>query len=234
MHKIQRFESTVLDTKKLTHDTIHLTFSVPKEFFFDAGQFIAVVFEKEGKEIRRPYSIASSPDHRGTIDLMVKKVEGGTASVFLNNLKKNDKITFMGPYGEFTLNDMNNEAVFIATGVSVAPFRAMINSLLKKGCKERVFLFLSVKYEDEFVYEDEWNSLEKKYPHFRHFVSVTRPSEKFKGNKGRVHVLVDHYLPSGFNGDFYLCGTTLMVEECEKNLIAKGVSQKRIFFEKYG
>ena len=234
MKKMIKFESEVLEIRQLTKDIVNVTFSVPTDFTFKAGQFVSIILEQEGKEIRRPYSIASSPLIRGTIDLMVKKKEGGTVSVYLTKLKKGDKVKFFGPMGHFTIKDSDREAAFIATGVGVAPFRAMIYTLLENGTRKRIFLFLSVKYEDDLVYEDEWQGLEQKYPHFKHFVSVTRPSEKFKGNKGRVHTLLDEFLPADFKGDFYLCGINVMVEECEDNLAVRGISKERVFFEKYG
>ena len=229
-----KFRSEVIGVKTVTHDTRCIAFSVPKNFSFAAGQFIMMVMEKEGKETRRPYSIASSPDRKGLIELAVKEVEGGTVSTYFSSLKKGDHARFIGPFGKLNAHDCNKGIAFIATGIGITPFRSMITYLLEHGCMSRLFLFLSVKHENEFLFEDEWRGLEQKHQNFRHFVSVTRPSKKYKGDTGRVHALLQKRLPHGFDGDFYVCGVPPMVDECRQNLLAQGVSKERIFVEKFG
>ncbi len=59
--KITRFESTLISIMDMTDSVREFTFSVPNQFTFLPGQFITLLFEKDAKKYRRPYSIASTP-----------------------------------------------------------------------------------------------------------------------------------------------------------------------------
>ncbi|MGB5668398.1 MAG: FAD-binding oxidoreductase, partial [Maribacter sp.] len=57
---------TIKDIKPLTPSSVAITFNLPKEliqtFAFVPGQYITIKKEIKGKELRRAYSISSSPE----------------------------------------------------------------------------------------------------------------------------------------------------------------------------
>src|SRR3989338_5540311 len=113
------FLSTVLKVIDLNHDVKCCKMSVPDNFEFQAGQYLSVsVADANGKKIRRPYSIASSPNKKGFIELCVKKIDGGLASNFIHNLKKGDAVEFLGPIGNFVINENSKikDLIFISNG----------------------------------------------------------------------------------------------------------------------
>jgi len=84
---------------------LQFTFAIPKEliqtFAFTAGQYITIKKEIKGKELRRAYSISSSPKCDG-ITIGVKKVDKGGFSDFAHNkLKAGDVLDVMPPEGRF-------------------------------------------------------------------------------------------------------------------------------------
>src|SRR3989338_369782 len=130
------FLSKVLEIINLKNDIVYCKMSVPENFEFNAGQYLSIsVVDAEGKKIRRPYSIASSPNHKGFIELCVKRVENGLASNFICNLKKGDVVEFLGPIGNFVINENSKkkDLIFISNGTGIAPFISMIPCLLESG-----------------------------------------------------------------------------------------------------
>ena len=88
-----------------TPDCVSVEFDVPKSleerFQFKQGQSLTMRATINGEEIRRTYSICSSPlDNEWKV--AIKKVEGGLFSAFANEeLKKGDTLEVMEPVGKF-------------------------------------------------------------------------------------------------------------------------------------
>src|SRR5690606_27951783 len=85
---------TVSEVKKETPNSVSITFSIPENlknlFAFKAGQYITIKHQNGEKELRRAYSICSSPKS-GVLKVAVKKVEKGAFSEYANKeLKAGD------------------------------------------------------------------------------------------------------------------------------------------------
>ncbi len=83
-----KFETlTVKEVKKETADCVSVAFDVPvsakEKFSFTQGQYITLKQEINGEEVRRSYSICSSPlDNE--LRVAIKKVTGGLFSTWAN------------------------------------------------------------------------------------------------------------------------------------------------------
>src|SRR6058998_4354172 len=64
----------------------------PKVFDYQAGQFISIFAEKDGKSISRPYSIASPPESKDYLELAIKVVESGFMSNYLHHVAPGTKL----------------------------------------------------------------------------------------------------------------------------------------------
>ncbi|MCB0467807.1 MAG: flavodoxin reductase, partial [Aequorivita sp.] len=121
---------TVSEVKKETPNSVSITFSIPESlknlFSFKAGQYITIKHQSGGKELRRAYSICSSPKS-GVLKVAVKKVEKGAFSEYANNdLKAGDKLQVMPPTGKFILEpNLKNYAAF-AAGSGITPVLSLI------------------------------------------------------------------------------------------------------------
>src|SRR5690606_36838811 len=92
---------TVSEVKKETPNSVSIAFSVPENlkniFAFKAGQYITIKYQSGGKDLRRAYSICSSPKS-GVLKVGVKKVANGAFSMYANNeLKSGDTLLVMPP-----------------------------------------------------------------------------------------------------------------------------------------
>ena len=118
----------IKEIKKETQDCVSISFEIPaelkKEFEFRQGQSLTLRNFLEGEEIRRSYSICTSPlDNE--LRVAVKKVQGGLFSTFANlQLKAGDVIDVMPPSGNFytELNPSNKKKyVAFAAGSGITP-----------------------------------------------------------------------------------------------------------------
>ncbi|MFZ5732010.1 MAG: FAD-binding oxidoreductase, partial [Pseudomonadota bacterium] len=93
------------DLRRETDDAVSMTFAIPRElsedYDFAPGQYLTLRTTMDGEEVRRSYSICSSPDDH-ELRIAVKKVDGGAFSTWaLEDLKSGDELDVMTPTGRF-------------------------------------------------------------------------------------------------------------------------------------
>ncbi|MSR78490.1 MAG: hypothetical protein EXS63_09775 [Candidatus Omnitrophica bacterium] len=211
-----------------------LTFNPADHFDFEAGQFINILFDHEGKVLKRPYSIASPPIWKGYLDLSIRLVEGGIGTHLLWNYKVGDQLKIQGPLGRFVpKTPLPKTIAFVSTGTGIAPFRAMIHDLLEKKASCQIWNIFGNRYEGgDVLYQEEFEELAKKYPQFKNAFIVSRP-KTWKGAVGYVQTLLSKCLTGPADTHIYICGLTPMIEEVRKTALEMGFTKEQIFFEKY-
>ena len=224
--------------KELSPDVHHFEFEVPgpEQFSFTPGQFISVGEPADGKQIVRPYSIAS-PRGGNRFALCLNRVPDGPLSTFLFHLKPGDEVEIHEPVGSFTLRHPEHRAVFIATGTGIAPFRSMLLDHVPK-IRPHVTLLFGVRHERGLLYHEEFERLARRYPAFHFMPTITRPSETWTGLTGRVQSHLDEALdlttPEEIHAiDVYVCGLKEMVDDVRQELKRRGFGKKQIIYEKY-
>ena len=165
--KVHKFKSKILEITSLCKNTKHLTISTPDDFDFYPGQFISIFLNKEGREIRRPYSIASNPTPN-SLELCIEILPNGLGTPIIDKFKVGDEINILGPMGGFILkeNSLNKGLILISTGTGITPFRSMINHLLENNFKNKLTLITGYKHNEDILYEEEFKKLEKKHNNF--------------------------------------------------------------------
>ena len=88
-----------------TTDAVTLEFEIPAElqeqFAYQQGQYITLRMDHNGQEIRRSYSMSSSPLEK-RLAVTVKKVQNGRVSAFLHDdVKVGDSLEVAAPDGRF-------------------------------------------------------------------------------------------------------------------------------------
>ncbi len=230
------YETTIEIAKMVTPRNIHLRFRLPagKTMHFRAGQFVQVFVPQSDKPRRTSYSIASGPQHQDFFELCVTHVEGGKSSTFLHSLKVGDKVTVMGPLGKFGMPEpLPRDAVFIATGSGIAPFRSMIEDQLAKKTPHKLNLLFGNRFDEDIIYKSDWEKLATENKNFRYFFTLSRPTEKWKGSKGYVQEKISGFVASPKDNDFYICGLSPMINAVQEKLLSLGVPKEQIHFEKY-
>ncbi|RMD45297.1 MAG: ferredoxin--NADP reductase [Aquificota bacterium] len=189
---------------------------------------------KEGRLIRRTYSIASPPSNKEYLEFFIAVVKDGVLSPRLAALKKGDKLfTMPKTAGAFTLEGVNNaEKIFLfATGTGIAPYMSMLRDKTIFNLANSVYLIYGVRYETDFCYDQELEKLKQSEPKFNYLKTVSRPSTNWKGRKGYVQDYInDGTLNINPKTDhIFLCGNPNMVEDVSSRLLKQGfkVHKKR-------
>ncbi|TLZ69961.1 MAG: FAD-dependent oxidoreductase [Methanobacteriota archaeon] len=201
---------------------IRFTFEdIPRTFDYQAGQFISIFAEKDGKSISRPYSIASPPEQKDHLELCIKVVEGGFMSNYLHHVAPGTKLKAIAPLGTFVLLEPPDypirDTVFVATGTGVAPFIGMIGHIWAMDYDIDVHLVFGCRYKHDLIYMDVLEKWEREHPNFHLYVTLSRPENSgWKGRNGYVQKVLENEIKDPQQKDMYICGLHNMVEDVTK------------------
>ena len=176
--------------------------------------------------IRRPYSIASAPQHRECLEFYINLVPAGVLTPRLFCVEPGGRI-FLGAKlsGSFTLRPVPEEAnvILIATGTGLAPYVSMLRSGAAFSSRRRIALIHGVRRPQHLGYRSLFTALQSERPEFIYLPVVSRPEPElspWKGAVGHVQdvwnsgVLEDAwgFRPSPQDTHVLLCGNPEMIE----------------------
>lgn len=207
-------------------------------------------YPAEGREIMLNVRIATPPWDRAKNGWM--DVNPGVASSYIFNLKKGDKCTISGPYGEFFINESDAEMLYVGGGAGMAPMRSHLYHLfrtLKTGRK--VTYWYGGRSKAELFYIEHFRALERDFPNFKFFIALSDPLEadnwKVKkdindtegdGFVGFIHnCVIENYLnhhEAPEDLELYFCGPPLMNKAVQKMGEDFGLADENIRFDDFG
>jgi ferredoxin-NADP reductase len=227
-------KATLIESVEIAPHVRHFTFEASDvdELTFIPGQFVSLTEQIGEKKITRAYSIASAPAESKRFDLCLNLVEDGRLSPRLFDMAPGDSIEMRQPLGQFVLRNPGREAVFIATGTGVAPYRSILQAHLNASSQPFTLLF-GVRYESHLMYRAEFEEMARLYPHFRFLPVLSRPDENWTGRTGHVQAHLAEAIGERRDLDVFLCGLKLMVDDVRSILKDMGFDRKQILFEKY-
>jgi Flavodoxin reductases (ferredoxin-NADPH reductases) family 1 len=239
MANFKNFDARVVRSVALTEFTKHLELEVEgvSHFGFVPGQWLSVkTVTPDGEEMTRAYSIASPPSENGHVAFCLNRVEEGFMSNYLCSLEDGAKISFQGPFGDFTLRPPLRDTVFIATGTGVAPFRSMLQWLMaeKDRHQDREFwLLFGARTAPDLYYSKEFEQLVAKHANFHFMPTLSRAPEEWKGLRGYVQEHVGEIVGMRTDMHAYICGLDKMVKANRELLKSLGWDRTSIRYEKY-
>ena len=162
------YKVTIKEIKQETANAVSVLFNIPQqlqsEFRFTAGQYITLQKEINGEEVRRAYSICSTPES-GDIRVAIKAVEKGVFSMHAtSDLKVGDDIEITAPEGRFLLNtEANRNYIGFAAGSGITPILSMVKTVLAKESTSTFTLVYGNKSEADTIFFSELNILKKSF-----------------------------------------------------------------------
>src|ERR1700721_1235273 len=210
----------------------HFVFEVPEveQLHFKPGQFVSFNEILKGKKITRPYSIVSLPDGN-RFELCLNLVHGVFFTPARFEMKAGVSIETSAPLGFFVVRDPAKEAVFIATGTGIAPFRAMAPDYLSAPHSAQLTLLFGVRHEHTIYYRDDFAALASQYPNFRFWPTLSRPESSWTGRTGHVQTHLLEAIGDRRDLDVYICGLKAMVDAVGAIPKGWGFTRKQIFFK---
>ncbi len=153
-------------------------------------------------------------------------------------MQPGDSIETSAPLGFFVLRDPAKEAVFIATGTGIAPFRAMTPDYLSHPHAKQLTLIFGVRHERTIYYRDDFEALACQHSNFRFWPTLSRPvpsqdASSWTGRTGHVQTHLLEAIGERRDLDVYICGLKAMVDDVRAILKGLGFDRKQIIFEKY-
>lgn len=216
------FKLILSGKKQEAPNTTSFIFKSEQPLQWQAGQFLHYKLSHPNPDERKEsrwFTIASAP-YEGSVMLTTRITDKPSSfKAALKNLPSGGIIEAEGPDGEFIVDDPNKEYVFIAGGVGITPFRAILLDLERRGLPLNITL-LYANGNQEFVFKGEFAALAERNPGLKTFYFV---------NPERIdEAAIKKYVPNLAKPMFYISGPEPMVETFEKMLLGMGVSDEHI------
>ncbi len=234
----------VEDIFKETEDTSVISFEIPLElkeiFKFRQGQHLTLKADIEGEDVRRSYSLCSSP-LEDKWKVAVKQIAGGKFSTYVNEeLKKGDYIELMSPSGTFGVSvkpDEEKNYLFFAAGSGITPVLSMIKTHLAVESNSTCKLFFVNKTAKSIIFKEELEQLRNKYfgrlEIYYFLTKERRDIELFNGrfDDDKMKVITKTFIDIPDTSEVFLCGPEAMVNYVSEYLINAGLPKELVHFE---
>lgn len=234
---------SIKDINRETNKAISISFNVPENlkstFEFTAGQYITFKTIIDGNEIRRDYSLCTSPKS-GELKVAIKEVQDGTFSAYANNtLQAGDTLEVAPPKGRFTFtpNDSKTKNIALfAAGSGITPVLSIIKCALEEEVHSKVILVYGNKTTEDTMFLNELLELQHAYKErfvIQFVFSQTTEDNAIFGRieKSTVNLIVKNKYKHVDIDDFYLCGPEAMINTVKDVLTDHGIDSERIHYE---
>ena len=237
------YKLNIKEVKTETKSAVSILFNVPQElksnYVFKAGQYLNLKLTLDGQEIRRAYSICTSPESN-ELRIAVKAVKDGVFSQFANsNLKIGDTLEVGSPEGNFVFEPQHdrqkNYAAFVA-GSGITPVMSILKNILISEPKSTFVLVYGNKSIDETIFYQELHDLQLQFVGrlFVHYLfSQSKVENELFGriDKSTVNFVLNNKHKALEFDSYFLCGPEVMIELVTEVLKSQNVADKKIKFE---
>ena len=235
------YKVKIQEVKQETASAISVLFNIPpylkSEFNFIAGQYITIQQEIRGEEVRRAYSICSTPQS-GELRVAIKAVEKGVFSFYANShFKVGDEIEISIPEGRFLLNpETNKNYIAFAAGSGITPILSMVKSVLENEPTSKFTLIYGNKSVADTIFYTQLNALKESFSdRFKLHYILSRENVK-NILRGRIDENVTNYFVKNMYKETifdaaFLCGPEEMIQEVSKTLKNHKIAKENIHFE---
>jgi len=239
-------ELTVKEIVRETHDTISVVFEQPagNPIQYKSGQFLTLIAPVNGKEVRRAYSLCSSPFVDKDLAVTVKRVDGGLLSNWLaENVKAGSKLKVMEPMGQFTTEfdaGRKRHLIMFAGGSGITPMMSIIKSILTKEPNSIVSLIYCNRDIDSIIFKDSLEEMQTRDEGRLHVIHVLDNAPmNWQGYSGLLNHdmltrLFERIPDWGIDNTTYLmCGPEGMMKNVDSLLAMRHIPKEKIFKESF-
>lgn len=234
----------VKDLYKETQDCTVITLEVPEElhemFRFRQGQHLTFRKIWGEEEVRRTYSLCTSPDEK-VWSVAVKQIPTGVFSTYVNEqLRVGDWMEVMppgGPFGVATEPTKSKTYAAFAAGSGITPIMSMIKTHLQLEPESRFVLFYLNKTARSIIFKEQIEALKNKFlGRFQvfYFLDVEKRDIDLLTGRFSAEKLQDinrYLLPFSQVDELFICGPEPMIFMLRDALIDLGMKKNHIHFE---
>lgn len=236
---------TVIEVVKETADAISIVFAQPEtKINYQSGQFLSLISQVNGKNVRRSYSLSSSPYTDDDLAVTIKRVDGGLVSNFLiDSVKSGDVIKVTEPMGHFTTEfkeSNKRHIVMFGGGSGITPLMSHAKSALVKEPDSIVSLIYANRDIESIIFKEAFQELTIKYEgRFRVIHILDNAPLEWQGPSGLLNhdMLTDLFerIPNWGIGKttHIMCGPEGMMNNVETLLAQQNIPADKIFKESF-
>ncbi|RYE21564.1 MAG: ferredoxin--NADP reductase [Sphingobacteriales bacterium] len=206
-----------------------------KKITYLPGQFITLVFTHHNEEIRRSYSLSSSPDE-DLLAITVKRITNGEISRFMfSKVKEGDILNAVEPAGRFVIRDAEEkrDILLFAAGSGITPVFSQLKYVLSRPGESNITLIYSSLTPSSVIFRKELDDLAIAHPD-RLKIIYLLSSDANRLNNIVTEQLVRKHTPRGLlNADFYLCGPFTYMRMVKLTLLYMGIDAAHIRKENF-
>ena len=229
---------------KETNDCVSLEFELPEDkkelFGYKQGQHLTLRKELNGEDVRRSYSLCTSPKEN-KLKVAIKKVSGGAFSTFANELlSEGDTLEVMPPAGNFNsaLDPSQTKSyVGFAGGSGITPIISILKSVLDTEPESTFTLIYANKKEGTIVFKEEIEGLKNTYMNrlnvFHVFSEEQNEYSMFEGhiNQEKIEQFSNTIFDTSGTDEYFVCGPEPMMLGIQSALRSLEVEDKKIHIE---
>ena len=240
------YDLKVKDIIQETRDAISIVFEQPRgaKINYKAGQFLTLIAHVNGKEVRRAYSLCSSPFIDQDLAVTVKRVDQGLMSNWLpDNLAKGSVLKIMEPMGQFTSPyDAQNKrhVIMFAGGSGITPMMSIIKSLLSQEPNSICSLIYCNRDEHSIIFRQALENLQTKDEGRLHVIHILDNAPmNWQGYSGLLNhdmltKLFERIPDWGIAKTTYLmCGPEGMMKNVESLLSERKIPKESVYKESF-
>lgn len=231
------------DITRQTDQCVSITFDVPdhlkEDYKFKAGQYITLKTDIDGKEVRRDYSLCTSPSS-GNLTVAVKEVENGTFSKYANQvLKVGDTLDVAQPQGRFTFTPDTSKTRTIAAfaaGSGITPVLSILKTVLEEEPNSKFVLVYGNKTLKDTIFLNDLLDIQNKYSDRLTIQFLYSQSQEKDALFGRIEKSTVNFIVKNKYKDvnidaFYICGPEGMINTVKDVLAENNIEDSKVFFE---
>ena len=234
----------IIDIRQETEDTLSIAFAVPtdlqNEYTYKAGQYLTLRTFINGEDVRRSYSLCSTPNS-GEWRVAVKLLEDGLFSSFVHNeLKVGAKLDVMTPMGNFNFvpNPISQHSyALFAAGSGITPIIAITKEILENEPLSDVSLFYGNKGFSSIIFREEIESLKNRFMdrlrvvHILSRESLGNPLQKGRIDEKKCGDIYNSFLLGQNIQGVYVCGPEEMIHAVKHSMTTAGIPVEKVHFE---
>lgn len=223
-----QFETTLSEFIQRTYNVKSFRFPRPALLSYKAGQFMYMTIRSGNEELKKHFTISSSPTEKDFIEF-TKKLTGSEFSNALDALKPGDWARIDAPYGSFTFEGEHQKIAMLSGGIGITPLRSICRYCTDAELPTKITLLYSNRTERDIVFREELAKMQEQNRNLKVVFTVDQPSGDWGGGTGRIGVnMVKQQIPDYMERVFYTCGPPAMVGAMIELLESLGLPQEQI------
>ncbi|MGK2861506.1 MAG: 1,2-phenylacetyl-CoA epoxidase subunit PaaE [Chitinophagaceae bacterium] len=233
----------IKEVRQETPDCVSLLFEIPEhlknDFKFKQGQSLTMRTTISDEEVRRTYSICSSP-MENEIRVAIKKADKGLFSTFANEiLKPGDQLEVMEPVGKFYTAlhpEQKKNYLAFAAGSGITPVLSIIKTSLATEPASSFTLVYASRNRNSIVFFEELEGLKNRYLHRFNLINLlSREIADTPIYSGRIDkdklTSLSKLIRYENMDEIFICGPQEMIFTTKDFLQQRGIDKRKIHFE---